>query len=157
MLDQIREGWRTVPATQRRQLVITTNEAPRPVPGEAAIRQILGVLLDNALTHGKGTLTVTACDAGDALALDIADEGTGIDAVDEAFAPRHDTRPGTGIGLALARCLAEAEGGRLWLFNPTPPPSPSCSPSTKNCPRTAAGAGSSATSRRQVRRSECAE
>jgi signal transduction histidine kinase len=87
---------------------------------EAAVRQILTVLVENALVHGVGTVTVTARDAGPAVAVDVADEGTL--AVDEAalFAGRSGDREGHGIGLALARRLAEAQGGRLRLRSSAP-------------------------------------
>src|SRR5690349_11186524 len=38
------------------------------------------VLLDNARSHGRGAVTIRARDVGDALALDVSDEGAGIPA-----------------------------------------------------------------------------
>ena len=86
----------------------------------AAVRQILAVLVENALVHGTGQVTVTARDAAPAVAVDVADEGTL--ALDEAalFTGRPGNREGHGIGLALARRLAEAQGGRLRLRSATP-------------------------------------
>jgi signal transduction histidine kinase len=96
---------------------------------EAAVRQILAVLVENALVHGTGQVSVTARDAGAAVAVDVADEGTLT--VDEAAlfagrshegagADRSRAGEGHGIGLALARRLAEAQGGRLRLRSPAP-------------------------------------
>ena len=73
------------------------------------------MLLDNADRHGAGAVTVTVRDAGGWLAIDVADEGPGFagDPADGVRAPRRGTADGHGIGLALARSLAHAEGGRL--------------------------------------------
>ena len=96
------------------------------VPGElpevraslAAVRQIVHVLLDNAVTHGRPPIVVSATDLGSGLAIDVTDAGPGVpDGVDVFRAPAD----GHGIGLALARSLAEAEGGRLILRHSTPP------------------------------------
>ncbi|MGD9527682.1 sensor histidine kinase [Pseudonocardia sp.] len=81
----------------------------------AAVRQVLGVLLDNAELHGRGTVHVTVRDTAGAVAVDVADDGDGLD----PGALTH-TRNG-GMGLGLARRLAEAEGGRLVLTRPSPP------------------------------------
>jgi signal transduction histidine kinase len=121
LLTEIDQGWHSLLTTRQRELRIVTDDAPPPRASEAAIRQILAVLLDNAVTHGQGTVTVTARDAGDALAIDVADEGPGIDLQVEVFARRRTNGTGRGIGLALARSLAEAENGRLWLSKPAPP------------------------------------
>ena len=110
--------WRPLLATQGRALRLDLQpDAPTTGAAVAAVRQVLAVLLDNAARHGAGTVTLTVRDADGALAFDVADEGPGMD---DVVPPRGGTG-GHGIGLALARRLAEAEGGRLWLSRPAPP------------------------------------
>jgi signal transduction histidine kinase len=115
LLAEIHSTWQGPLAAQDRELTISTLEAPPPRAAEAAIRQILNVLVDNAFTHGEGTVSVTARDAGDALAIDVSDEGDGVEPGREVFVRRQNGPNGHGIGLALARSLAEADGGRLVL------------------------------------------
>jgi signal transduction histidine kinase len=100
-------------------------EVPERLPAargsNAAVRQVLGVLVDNAVRHGGGTVTVRVRESGDALAVDVADEGGGVhEDVDRLFARRPPRPGGHGIGLPLARSLAEAEGGRLTLSRAVP-------------------------------------
>ncbi|WP_018681585.1 sensor histidine kinase [Actinokineospora enzanensis] len=109
LLAETRTAWE---AHHDRPLHITAHGAPDPHASSAAVRQILQVLLDNAQTHGTGAVTITARDAGETLAIDVADEG--------AFPDLDPFAPGDGIGLPLARRLAEAEGGRLVLASTTP-------------------------------------
>lgn len=87
----------------------------------AAARQVVGALLDNAVTHGTATVTLALRDAGGTLAVDVADEGSGPGDPELMFRRRADGAPRHGIGLSLARSLAEAEGGRLVLSRPRPP------------------------------------
>jgi signal transduction histidine kinase len=109
-------------ARGRHLRVVIDSRAPRGVASAAAVRQILTVLLDNAATHGSGSVTVTTRNAAGALAIDVADQGPPIGAPEaELFARRSCRATGHGIGLALARRLAEAEGGRLRLTHPLPP------------------------------------
>lgn len=91
------------------------DDLPRVPVSAAAVRQILAVLLDNAEVHGAGTVGVTVRDSSGAVAVDVTDEGDGL-APDDMGAVTS-----SGIGLALARRLAEAEGGRLVLTRSSPP------------------------------------
>jgi signal transduction histidine kinase len=123
LLDEIEHGWQDRLAAQRRLLRVAVDPLAPPSPAStAAVRQVLTVLLDNATTHGSGAVTVAVRDATDALAIDVSDEGDGITAPEqELFTRRSRLADGHGIGLALARSLAEAEGGRLRLTRPAPP------------------------------------
>ncbi|MGH3873370.1 MAG: sensor histidine kinase [Pseudonocardiaceae bacterium] len=123
LLDEIERGWHDRLAAQDRELRVAVDAAaPVSLASTAAVRQVLTVLLDNAATHGSGTVSVAVRNATDALAIDVSDEGTGITAPEpELFTRRSRLADGHGIGLALARSLAEAEGGRLRLTRPAPP------------------------------------
>ena len=89
----------------------------------AAIGQVLDVLIGNAQQHGRGTVTVRARHAPRSIAIEVSDEGPGpsTDGHD-VFRRRPESATGRGIGLALARSLAEAEGGRLTLSRAGPSP-----------------------------------
>ncbi|MGI8754337.1 MAG: ATP-binding protein [Acidimicrobiales bacterium] len=86
----------------------------------ASIAQILDVLVDNALHHGRGTVEIAVRPLPGGAALDVSDEGDGIVLSDigRIFDRGHGN--GHGIGLALARSIAEAEGGRLVLTHVQP-------------------------------------
>ncbi len=117
LLEEVRQAGEALLSPRGRALRITRQDPPPARVAAAAVRQVLGVLLDNAATHGRGTVTLVARDAGDALAIDVADEGPDLGETD----PFATAASGHGIGLRLARSLAEAEGGRLRLSRPSPP------------------------------------
>lgn len=137
LLAELSAEWRARLALHGRALHLAVEPAaPQPRASAAAVRQILAVLVDNATVHGAGDVAVTVREAADAVAIDVADEGPGVAEPEGAlFARRADQRDGHGIGLALARRLAEAEDGRLELARPSPamftlllPPAPSPRP-----------------------------
>ncbi|MEC3979187.1 HAMP domain-containing sensor histidine kinase [Amycolatopsis sp. H20-H5] len=121
LLTEVDQAWRGLMDGRGRPLHIDFGQAPPARAAAAAVRQILGVLVDNAVTHGQGAVTVTARDAGEVLAIDVVDEGPGLDSDFDPFSAARSAPAGHGIGLRLARSLAEAEGGRLRLSRPEPP------------------------------------
>ena len=122
ILDELAQEWHRRPAASERPLRISIDlDAPPCTASGPAVRQVLAVLLDNAAAHGDGAVTVTARDAGEVLAIDVSDEGPGVVVPEaELFVRGAGTAGGHGIGLALARRLAEAEGGRLRLTSAHP-------------------------------------
>lgn len=124
LLRGIERHWHGELAAHGRRLrVVIDDDLPDAVGSERAARQILDVLVANARTHGRGTVTVRVRDSAGVLAVDVEDEGGGISDGTDPFSRRsHATEDGHGIGLALARSLAEAEGGRLFVSRPRPHP-----------------------------------
>jgi len=121
-LAELEQDWHGLLAEQGRVLRVAVQpDVADSLVSAPVLRQIMTVLLDNALRHGRGTVTVGVRDVGAAVAVDVTDEGAGIDQDTDPFRRREDTVAGHGIGLALARRLAEAEGGRLRLARPVPP------------------------------------
>jgi signal transduction histidine kinase len=121
LLGELSPEWGARLALHGRDLDVRVDaDVPRTQASGAAVRQVLGVLVDNATTHGRGTVTVAVREASGAVAVDVCDEGPGVDA-GVLFSRQADRRDGHGIGLPLARRLAEAEQGRLTLTSVSPP------------------------------------
>jgi signal transduction histidine kinase len=98
------------------------NLPPARCPAEV-LTEILAVLLDNARIHGAGTVTIVARPAGTGVVVDVGDEGPGIEGdVTALFRRRSPEAVGHGIGLALARSLAEAHDARLEVARARPRP-----------------------------------
>ena len=102
--------------------------APAPVHGdEARLRQLAGILLDNAIRHAPAGSRVTLA-AGAGAWLTVTDEGPGLDPasldhVFDRFWRAADAPPGgTGLGLAIARWIAERHGGTVTAANRTDGP-----------------------------------
>ncbi len=81
------------------------------------LRAILDNLIDNALRLSDGTVELSAEAGGRSVTLRIADRGPGPGDEPESLFEPYVTRraDGTGLGLPIARALAEANGGRLKL------------------------------------------
>ncbi|HKA84209.1 MAG TPA: HAMP domain-containing sensor histidine kinase, partial [Acidimicrobiales bacterium] len=123
-LDELDAQWRERFALLDRRFDVRMNPgAARASVSPTALRHVLDVLVTNALDHGAGRVTVTAAPvAGGGVTIDVGDEGAGFADPEAAFSRRGPDATGHGIGLALARSLIEAEGGRLVLARAGPAP-----------------------------------
>ncbi|MGA8892080.1 MAG: ATP-binding protein [Anaeromyxobacteraceae bacterium] len=87
--------------------------------------RVLDNLLDNALRHGGRGVEI-GVEAGPGVArITVSDDGPGIvreaqARIFERFSRDGEAGTGFGLGLAIARGLAEAQGGRLWLDEASP-------------------------------------
>jgi two-component system, OmpR family, sensor histidine kinase SenX3 len=83
------------------------------------LRQAIDNLISNALTHAaSGGVLVGVRSAKGVLVVFVTDRGPGIPAgeqerIFEAGVRLDAARPGSGLGLALARAIAQAHGGTL--------------------------------------------
>jgi len=124
LLDEVEAACRGPLAASGRAVRVRTGESGlRAAATPGVVRQILDVLVDNAARHGAGMVTLETRRAGGWVTVDVGDEGPGfVGDPERAFVRRAPEAEGHGIGLALARALAHAEGGRLTVADPGPHP-----------------------------------
>jgi two-component system, OmpR family, sensor kinase len=124
-------------ATVREAFWARAEESGRTIDAKAAngvafsgdrlrVEQALGNLVDNALRHGSGAVTLTAVDRNGRVELHVVDEGEGFppDFLPHAFerfrrADEARTSGGAGLGMALAAAIAEAHRGSAHAANRT--------------------------------------
>jgi signal transduction histidine kinase len=88
----------------------------------AAVSQILATLVENALHHGNGTVSIRTRTVGGSVVIEVTDEGDGVSESlgHRIFEAGISGGSSTGRGLALARDLARADGARLELVQQRP-------------------------------------
>ena len=122
LVEGAESRWRHVLAANGRALEVDVKAGTAPVVvSAAAVSTVLDVLLDNALHHGAGVVTISGGPAPrDGVVLIVSDEGEVTLPDGTLFATRAADGRHHGIGLALARSLAEAEGLRLLVARRRP-------------------------------------
>jgi signal transduction histidine kinase len=113
-----------------RGVTIATDLAPDVswVGDEALAKQLITNLLDNAVRHGQGHVTVTVKADGDWIRLSVSNAGPAIPLEQRAriferfvkLDPTRATDGGAGLGLAIARWVAVTHGGVLDLLESGP-------------------------------------
>ena len=135
LLRDVAEQARQDPLTMGREVRIADGATVRLTADEALLRRALWNLVENAAKYGAPPITLSASRSGERVVLAVSDAGEGIAPADreKVFAAFHrgdtarreapeeapgretpgtdDTRRGVGLGLTLARAVAEAHGG----------------------------------------------
>ncbi|MFJ9414412.1 MULTISPECIES: ATP-binding protein [unclassified Streptomyces] len=117
------EEWRPAYRSAGRAIVRSGKKGLRAVGTPGAVAQVLATLIENSLMHGAGTVALRTRVTGNQAVVEVTDAGPGVppDLGSRVFERTVSGRNSTGLGLAVARDLAEADGGRLELLQQHPP------------------------------------
>jgi signal transduction histidine kinase len=121
-LATVAEEWRPALKAAGRSLKFRVPDGLLARVTPTRIREAVGALVDNAIQHGGGIVTLSARSAESSILVEVADSGAGVpeELVPHVFDRGVSVGSSTGLGLALARALVEADGGRLELSRARP-------------------------------------
>lgn len=118
------EEWTPTYTALGRRLVVDVDDATTVLATPGSLAQIIATLVENSIKHGGGTTTVRSRPGtSGAVVVEVSDEGPGVpdELAPHIFEREVTSGAGTGLGLALARDLAAADGARLELSQRRPP------------------------------------
>ncbi|MFF4362565.1 ATP-binding protein [Streptomyces sp. NPDC001604] len=123
VIQQQLAEWRPAYRQAGRAIVSSGKRHLQAVGTPGAVAQVLAALIENSLMHGGGTVALRTRVTGNQAVVEVTDEGPGVpaDLGARIFERTISGRNSTGIGLAVARDLAEADGGRLEMLQTQPP------------------------------------
>ncbi|GGT25816.1 ATP-binding protein [Streptomyces chromofuscus] len=123
VIQQQLAEWRPAYRSVGRAIVSSGKRHLKAVGTPGAVAQVLAALIENSLMHGGGTVALRTRVTGNQAVIEVTDEGPGVpaDLGARIFERAISGRNSTGIGLAVARDLAEADGGRLEMLQAKPP------------------------------------
>ncbi|MGY0067805.1 ATP-binding protein [Streptomyces sp. QTS137] len=122
VIQQQLAEWRPAYRSAGRAIVTSGKRHLRAVGTPGAVAQVLAALIENSLMHGGGTVALRTRVTGNQVVIEVTDEGPGVptDLGARIFERAISGHNSTGIGLAVARDLAEADGGRLEMLQVKP-------------------------------------
>jgi len=124
LLADVVARFRSEAAARGRSIAVTTSVDAEVEVDSARLMQALGNLVQNALVHGAGPITLEARQAGVEVELHVLDSGPGFsddfrsrafDRFSRADASRHGG--GAGLGLAIVELIARRHGGHAEVRN----------------------------------------
>ncbi|GGJ12501.1 ATP-binding protein [Streptomyces lacrimifluminis] len=123
VIQQQLAEWRPAYRSAGRAIVSSGKQHLQAVGTPGAVAQVLAALIENSLMHGGGTVALRTRVIGNQAVIEVTDEGPGVpaDLGARIFERAISGRNSTGIGLAVARDLAEADAGRLEMLQAQPP------------------------------------
>jgi signal transduction histidine kinase len=102
----------------KRSIAVVTTSQARVVGTKGLAGQVIDIMIDNALRHGRGTVTLMI----DGPSVMVIDQGPGLsdDDVAAVFTQPSDPSAAHGRGLPLARRLAEVDGASIEVVEARP-------------------------------------
>ena len=120
-LAALQREWQPAFAQSRRSMRVHGERDLQVFIARSALSQIISTLIENSLKHGRGTVSVLARRSGPTVVVEVGDDGAGVQpGLARHIFEREVSSSGTGLGLALARDLAEQNYGRLELLEAAP-------------------------------------
>jgi len=123
LLVRVRDRFADRAAERARSIDIELGGTSVLVADPERIRQALQNLVENALRHGKGTVTLRALDVPGGVVLEVRDEGRDLPVefaplAFERFTRADRTRDGVGLGLAIVAAIVAVHGGSAEIDTP---------------------------------------
>ena len=123
--DEALEALAPVAAAHGVTLELDAGERVRADGNAAALARVIRNLVDNAIRHAPpGSVVTIRVSRGPGPRVQVIDQGPGFpeqfaseafDHFTRADASRSRNTGGAGLGLAIARSVIEAHGGRIWI------------------------------------------
>ncbi|NLF02343.1 MAG: HAMP domain-containing histidine kinase [Anaerolineales bacterium] len=120
----IEETCRQARQLDREREIIEDAQDATVVGDRDALKQVFLILLDNALKHSRGAITVAAEAIDRRVIVRVQDHGPGMSpsALEHAFERFHrgdagPNVPGFGLGLPIAKALVESQGGAISIVS----------------------------------------
>jgi signal transduction histidine kinase len=123
IMRQAEETFRPLAAKRHVNFEATVQDGATVCADPARVSQIVGNLVGNALkfTPEKGSVKLRAIPVDKNVVFEVVDDGPGIPPdnmshlFDNFWQARKSDRRGVGLGLAIAKGLVEAHGGKIWV------------------------------------------
>jgi two-component system, OmpR family, sensor kinase len=118
VLETVRTRFGGRAELEGRPLEVVVDDSPVARVDRLRLEQALGNLVDNALRHGDGAITLTAATRDSAAELHVLDEGPGFpdgfgDKAFEPFSRATASGDGSGLGLAIVATIVYAHAGQV--------------------------------------------